>query len=274
MYQAHWKLQGSPFVHGLDRTRFFGSPTHDEALARLHFLVEEHRRLGLLLGGAGSGKSLVQVVLAHEIAAKGIRVVQLNLLGVGEHEFQWQLAEGLEVFPDPGDSPYTLWRGIIDRLTQRRWQQLQTVVLLDDVDEAPAATLEQVERLAQLEAAAQGELTIILAAATHRLARLGRRLLALVDLRVDLEPWEASDTAQFIDECLKTCGRSEPLFTDDALRRIHQLSCGMPRRVCQLADLCLLAGAAQDLSQIDDGTVEVVSQELGIREVQAPERVA
>jgi type II secretory pathway predicted ATPase ExeA len=56
MYQAHWGLQKSPFRGDLDPKSFFPSPTHEEALARLNFLAEEHHRLGLLFGPAGSGK--------------------------------------------------------------------------------------------------------------------------------------------------------------------------------------------------------------------------
>ena len=64
MYQAHWNLQETPFSGRNPKARFFASPTHDEALARLHFLVDERRRLGLLLGPAGSGKTLVLELLA------------------------------------------------------------------------------------------------------------------------------------------------------------------------------------------------------------------
>ena len=59
MYQSHWGLRESPFRDGPDPQSFYQSPTHEEALARLHFLVEQHRRLGLLLGPEGSGKSLL-----------------------------------------------------------------------------------------------------------------------------------------------------------------------------------------------------------------------
>src|SRR5688500_4524576 len=131
MYQAHWGLHESPFAGGLDRAKFYRSPTHDEALARLHFLVDEHRRLGLLLGAAGSGKSLVLEVLAHEARREAKDVVRINLLAVGEHEFLWQLAEGLGQFPCRGESIRGLWRGISDTLAERRCQHVQTIVLLD-----------------------------------------------------------------------------------------------------------------------------------------------
>ncbi|HEY4759151.1 MAG TPA: hypothetical protein VIH42_01085, partial [Thermoguttaceae bacterium] len=59
MYQSHWGLRESPFRGGLVMQLLQRSPTHEEALARLHFLVDNQRRLGLLMGPSGSGKSLV-----------------------------------------------------------------------------------------------------------------------------------------------------------------------------------------------------------------------
>ena len=59
MYQAYWGLGQSPFRGNLDPRFFHQSPMQEEALARLQFLVEERRSVGLLLGESGSGKSLV-----------------------------------------------------------------------------------------------------------------------------------------------------------------------------------------------------------------------
>ena len=70
MYASHWGLRESPFRNCLDPHCFYQSPTHEEALARLHFLVEQHRRLGLLLGPDGSGKSLLLEVFAAQSAPR------------------------------------------------------------------------------------------------------------------------------------------------------------------------------------------------------------
>ena len=73
MYASHWGLQESPFRNYTNPQRFYQSPTHEEALARLHFLVEEHRRLGLLLGPGGSGKSFLLEVFAAQLRRGGRR---------------------------------------------------------------------------------------------------------------------------------------------------------------------------------------------------------
>ena len=74
MYESHWGLRESPFRGLADPRYFYCSPTHDEALARLSFLVENHRRLGLLLGVPGNGKTLLLNVFGRQLRASGCQV--------------------------------------------------------------------------------------------------------------------------------------------------------------------------------------------------------
>ena len=93
---------------------------------------------------------------------------------------------------------------------------------------------------------------------------LGSRLLGMIELRTDIHAWEEEDTIQFVTDALKRAGREEPIFDQFALRRIHELSGGIPRRASQLADLALLVGAAQEQTAIDEATVDTVCHELGV----------
>jgi general secretion pathway protein A len=153
---------------------------------------------------------------------------------------------------------------LADTIVANRCQQLTSVVLLDDADEASPAVLTQVARLAQLDTAADARLTLVLSAQTGRLQKLGQRLLELAELRIDVEPWQPADTATFLQLALEEAGRAAPIFTDSAAARLHELAGGVPRRVKQLADLALLAGAGEQLAHVDDETIEAVFYELGV----------
>src|SRR5580704_10635030 len=114
MYESHWGLRESPFHEGCDLQGFYQSPTHEEALARLHFLVEQRRRLGLLLGRAGSGKSLLLELLAAQLRRRGPIVARLNLLGLEADEMLHTLLGQLGHSSGHSASPYELWRGVLD----------------------------------------------------------------------------------------------------------------------------------------------------------------
>ena len=264
MYQAHWGLQESPFRGLLDTKFFYQSPTHEEALARLHFLVEQQRRLGLLVGPSGSGKSLLLKVFADQLRRHARPVANVSLLGVGPAEMLWLLAAEWGLSLDPTESLGTLWRAVTDRLIEYRYQQLDTVVLLDDADQADRPLLQQVTRLARFDLSPETRLTIVLAGHEEGMSKLGEPLLGLAELRIDVEPWQPTETEEFVSTMLAQAGRKSPVFAEPAVARLHELSHGIPRRVSQLADLALLVGAGQDLQQIDADVVQEVYQELGV----------
>lgn len=267
MYQSHWGLDETPFQNRPNARFFYQSPTHDEALARLHFLVDHRRRLGLLMGSEGSGKSLLLDVFADQMRESGKQVAKVSLLGVDRLELLWLLADELSLNLSPGQDVPSLWRAVTDRIIEYGYQQLSTAILLDDADRADEQVLTLVSRLAQFDARPESRVTIVLAGRPEQIGRLGEMLLELIELRIDVQPWDQGDTENYIKDTLGKAGRRTPLFADEALQQLHELGHGIPRRISQLADLALLAGAGRDLKQIDADTVESVYHELGVIEV-------
>jgi type II secretory pathway predicted ATPase ExeA len=267
MYPSHWGLRESPFRGCLDPRSFYQSPTHDEALARLFFLVEQRRRLGLLMGPAGSGKSLLLEVFAQQLRRAGHAVARVNLLGVPPTEMLCLLAAQLGLNPDPTALLSSLWRTVSDRLAECRYQQVQAVLLFDNADQAGRRVLGQLARLTQHDPSPEARLTLVLAGRYDRMGRLGDRLLDLAELRIDVAAWQENETADYLRRSLAEAGRESPVFDDPAVAKLHELSHGIPRRVSQLADLALVAGAGRQLQRIDAQMVESVYQELGVVEV-------
>jgi len=264
MYHAHWGLREPPFSNSLDPRRFYPNASHEEALARLHFLVDCQRRLGLLLGDTGCGKSFVLEVLADELSRSPAYVCKLSLLGLEPVELAWGLARGWGANPEEPTSAAQLWRTVADKLSEHRLDRFASVALLDDADEASPAVLNQIVRLVHQPLGPEGRLTIVLAARADRVAKLGVRLLELADLRIDVEPWESAETAGFVDHMLARAGRTAPTFTPDALERLHALGGGAVRNTNQMAELALLAAAGQGLPLVDSHTIESVCEELSV----------
>jgi len=264
MYQAYWGLGRSPFRGHLDPAAFYQGPVQDEALARLHFLVEERRTLGLVLGDSGSGKSLMLEVFAKQLGIVRSQQAIVNLVGLGRREFLWLACGQLGIESTRSASEFLLVRSLEDHIAANRFQQVATVLLLDDADEARGEVLDEIVRLVQTGQTQEAGLTIVLAARPERIGRLGGRLLELSELRVDLDGWDADDTASFIKSALSAAGRSTPIFSEAAVRRMHELTGGIPRQVKQLADLALLGGAGANLAQIEPDLIDSVYQELGV----------
>ena len=156
MYESYWGLRESPFHENFDPQSFYQSATHEEALARLHFLVEQRRRLGLLLGPEGSGKSFLLEMFANDLRRHGPVVARVNLTGISGDEMLWSLAGQFGRNLDRCDQTPVLWRALSDRLAAFRYQQVDTVVLIDDADKAANSVVPHLVRLAKLEPVSSG----------------------------------------------------------------------------------------------------------------------
>jgi type II secretory pathway predicted ATPase ExeA len=257
-----------------DADSFYLSPSHEEALARLEWLITQRRRLGVVVGPSGSGKSLILAKLAAALAEDAAQapVVKCSLLGLDEQQFLVELAQQLELNPRANLTTVELWRRVFDRLKERAYEQVSSVLLLDDAHTAGAAVLTAVSRLAEFHHPPDARLTIVLAADEGNVQRLGERLLARCALRIDVEPWDAADTLGFLQQAIAALQSIDgapsttpvPHFSPAALEKIHALSGGIPRRVGQLAEWALVAGAGLGLNEIDDETVAAAAEELGV----------
>jgi general secretion pathway protein A len=259
MHESYWGLRESPFRSSNHVERFFASPTHKEALARLHFLVQQRRLLGLLSGCDGSGKSLVLNRFRRELGSAGRSTCLANLLGMELHDFLWSLASGLRANPGSRDDTFALWRRIDDRIRENQYQDVRTIVLLDDADKASRGVLTGVLRLLKTHS---GRVTAVLAIDATKIARLGSDLLQLAQLRIHLDAWEESDVRQYLQGALYRVAGSSAIFDDSAIRRLQALTDGIPRWVDQLAELSLMVGAADRRDRVDSDVVEAAYQEL------------
>jgi type II secretory pathway predicted ATPase ExeA len=259
MYHAHWGFNQSPFSSAASEALVQESPLHAEALARLTFLVENRSQLGLLTGPAGCGKSLVLAQFAQQQRAGGAAAALVGVGGLLPCEFLLEVATEWGVNPPDTDDAGSLWRLTADRLAQLRLEQVPAVIMLDDIDVAAAETLAVVQRLLS---APDAGLTVVAAARDASVHRLPEWLHERAELRIELALWTEDETNDYLRATLRRAGRQQPAFADQAVQRLFQLSAGVPRRVNQLAQLALVAGAGQNLAQIDEQTVLAVHEEL------------
>ena len=73
----------------------------------------------------------------------------------------------------------------------------------------------------------------------------------------------ATETADYITHHLKIAGRTDTLFSDDAITLIHNASRGYPRAVNNLAVHALTAAFAANNSIVDEKAARTAITETG-----------
>ena len=259
MYDRYWGLEKRPFARQADAAVLAASPVHSEALARLDFLRESQLPFGVLVGPAGSGNTAVLVEFARRAERAGCGVVVIAASGADEQSMLGQLADGLCLAGEI--NPWRTWRSISQRLAELRLEGGHAVVLLDDLDRAAPGGLTVVERLLGL---ADAPLTMVASARPETAGRIGTGVLSHAALRIELALWTNTETDEYLSRSLAAPKRQQPIFDAAATQQLFALSGGAPRRVRQLAELALVAGASQELAQIDEQTVCAVHEELSV----------
>jgi len=262
MFPPAWNLSESPFCDVARADGYFPAGTFEEALARLEFLVANKLRFGMLLGDAGSGKSLLLRTCAHRMRRQGCHSAVVSVSSPLIDQCLYQLAEQMGAAAKSTDDERTLWRKLVERIQEFGMLQRPCLLLLDDLDQASDAMQSLVIRLINLDAAHQGNCAVVAACENLRVADVHRQLRDRANLRIDLEPWDEADTRQYVHKALHDAGCQQEVFNETALQQIHWGSGGNPRRIRQLANLALVAATASNSETVNVDIVDAVADEL------------
>ena len=264
MYNSYWGFTRSPFSGSIDPDRFYESPGHEEALARLAYAVDEARQGALVLGPAGTGKTLLAEVVARRARRPNRQVVIARGSALGGRDLFFELAQECGLAPDRSATEAELWRTLRNHVATNRTDNCHTVIVIDHAhwlaDEA--SNLRSLHLLFQLDTHPAARLTIVLVARPELMRTARAEVIELVDLGVVVEPLSAEQTGSYVAHLTGWAGRGEPVFSADAVEKIHELTGGVPRQINRVADLALLAGATEELARVTESVVSSVYREL------------
>lgn len=270
MYQQHFGLNELPFSIAPDPRYLYMSERHREALAHLLYGLKSNGAFILLTGDVGTGKTTVSRCLLEQIPRNTRLALVLNPM-MSALELLQSVCDELHIARPAQESSIKAHVDCISRdLLATHARGENTVVLIDEAQNLAADVLEQLRLLTNLETAERKLLQIILLGqpelrdqlAQPSMSQLSQRITA----RYHLEPLNLAETRSYVQHRLLVAGCREPLFAKAGLRRLHQLSKGVPRLINVICDRALLGAYVQNKSQVNVATLDRAAQEvLGIQ---------
>jgi type II secretory pathway predicted ATPase ExeA len=254
--QSHYGFTRMPFTASVPVPALFASAAHKEAVARLRWLISA-RGLGTLTGEVGAGKTVALRAAADGLDASRHTLVYLPNPQIGVRGLHSALATAL------GQPPRFHQADLIPQveaaLAAEADERNRTVILA--VDEAHLLTAGQLEALRMLtshDLDSGSPLSVLLIGQPTLRRRLHLGDMAALDQRVQLRcaiPSPAitpSEADGYIRAHLAQAGRSDTLFSGDAVRVIHAHARGMPRAINRLAVTALLAACTDGKTIADE----------------------
>jgi general secretion pathway protein A len=272
MYAPFFGLKQKPFSIAPDPRYLFMSERHREALAHLLYGVKGGGGFVLLTGEIGAGKTTVCRCFLEQIPTRcnvayifNPKLTVLELLTTVCHEFGVKLPALTAAGTAPTVKDYV--DGLNEYLLRTHSVGQNNLLIIDEAQNLSADVLEQLRLLTNLETSERKLLQIVLIGqpelrgmlARPELEQLAQRVIA----RYHLDALSEKETAQYVSHRLAVAGmKGASPFDVATLRRIHQLTRGVPRRINLLCDRALLGAYSKGRARVDRAIVDKAALEV------------
>lgn len=266
MYEEFYRLAARPFSKTPDPKFLFLSRSHEEALARLQYAVEEKEMI-LLTGEIGCGKTTLTRALMDLL---GPRYRTINIINpiLSPAQFLRTIAKRMEI-PVPSSFKADLLDAIYEKIYQDYEAGISVVIIIDEAQLIPAKdTFEEIRLLTNFQLDYTNMVSLILVGQPDLKKRLKHKaylpLRQRIGLFYHLGPITEEEIQNYMEYRLKTAGREDVLFTGEALKALYKYSGGVPRLINSLATSALLDGFSKEEHIIDAPLIEGAARELGL----------
>ncbi|MCM8594713.1 ExeA family protein [Accumulibacter sp.] len=253
MYLDHFGLQQAPFRITPHTEFFFGGAKRGATLEALIYAITHDEGIVRVTGEVGSGKTMLCRMLLEKLP-ENVETVYLANPMLSCDEILLAIAGELGISLGEGRS-HQLLQSLHERLLGIYAAGRQVVVLIDEAHAMPAAALEQIRLLSNLESSRHKLLQIVLFGQPELDQRLAEPSMRQLGDRIThgfrLDPLGRDDVASYLDFRLRAAGyRGPDLFTRAAIGLISRASGGLTRRINILADKALLAAFSAGVHQV------------------------
>jgi general secretion pathway protein A len=265
MYQAYYGFEEKPFTLSPDPKYLFLSSTHREVLGHLLYGIEQGEGFMAISGEVGTGKTTLCRTLLDRLASSceiaflfNPMLTPTDLIKAINREFD------LSTY---GDSRPELLDVLNTFLLEQNAAGRLVLLIIDEAQNLPTETLEQLRLLTNLETETSKLLQIVLIGQPELDETLKAKELR--QLRQRIAVWwrmgalEASETREYVRHRLRVAaGADRAIFSDGALALVHRATGGVPRLVNLVCDRALLAGFGEQTTRITPRLVRRVVREI------------
>lgn len=272
-YEAFFGISQRPFSLTPDPKFYFRSRSHGRVFDTLSAAIARRDSLMLVVGDLGVGKT----TLCRTLMDSPQRTSRSALVGnalLSPEDLLRLMLQDLGAIPngDPrqgalGHATRTdLVRQVDKFLGELHEANDSALVIIDEAQSLPPATMEQVVEIAGLDSNGPKVLQFLLAG--QPTAGGGGTMPRLVDerltVRARLLPLERDESERYVHHRLTIAGAAVVTFSATAIEAIYALSGGLPRLINLLCERALQEAAAAQANRIEPAMIESAASALDL----------
>jgi type II secretory pathway predicted ATPase ExeA len=266
MFEEFYGLKARPFSKTPDPRFLFLSRSHEEALARMQYAVEE-KELIMLTGEVGCGKTTLTRALMDTLGTE-YRVINIINPRLTPSQFLRTVAMRMETeirSSHKADLLEEIYRKVYGYFESG----ITPVIIIDEAQLIPSKdTFEEIRLLTNFQLDYTNLLSLVLVGQPDLRRRLNHKaympLRQRIGLFFHLGPIAEDEIGDYVAHRLKVSGREDMLFSADALRALYLYSGGIPRLINSIATSALLDGFSSEVTVITEALVKSAAVELGL----------
>lgn len=243
MYLNYFGLNDNPFSIAPNPDYLYMSPRHKEALAHLTFGLQESGGFVMLTGEVGTGKTTVSRKLLQQLPDNTQVAMILNPT-LSALELLATVCDELGIAYDDDKASLKYFTDkILAKLADNHQKGTNTVLMIDEAQHLMPEVLEQLRLLTNLETNREKLLKVVLIGQPELQQLLKRnelrQLAQRITARYHLLPLTAPEVSAYVAHRLGVANGDISIFSQSALKAIHQITGGIPRVINLLCDRAL-----------------------------------
>jgi putative secretion ATPase (PEP-CTERM system associated) len=267
MYEAFFKLSAAPFRLNPDPKFFFGSRSHNKAMAYLHYGLRQGEGFIVVTGEIGAGKSMLIGHLIDQLDRSNVVAAHLLTSNLEPSALLSHILSAFRIEPaNTGESAEieALEDFLFDQMNRGR----RVLLIVDEAQNLPIATIEELRMLSNMNYEGTPLFQVFLVGQPQFRAILAKPEMEQFRQRViasyHLDPLTEAETKDYIRHRMSVAGwTTDPSIDEGAFGAAFSATGGVPRKINKLFNRVLLHCATEGLHAIDAAVVDAVAKDLG-----------
>ena len=255
MHEQYFNFSQRPFSVCPEKDSFFSSPSHREALDAARACIKRGNGPVVLIGGVGTGKSLLLEVIGDRLKDE-FDVVSIECSRLEQRsELLQSILFGLDM-DFRGMSEGELRLSLIDHLKNGSSDSHGMLLMVDEADRLSIELIDELRLITNVVHKGRSRVQLVIAGTQRleeslndpRLASFNQR----VALRTFLQNLSRAEVEQYISHHVSRVGRNvNDVFSSDAIEEIAKSTDGCPRLINQLCEQSLSIAASETQNLVD-----------------------
>ena len=265
MYTAFYGLKEKPFALAPDPRFLFLAASHREALAHVLYGIEQGEGFIAVTGEVGTGKTTLCRTLLERLGRDTEVAFVFNPILSGEDLLR-AISTEFGLFTT-GCTRAQVSDQLNQFLLEQKRDRRRVLLIVDEAQNLPAETLEEIRLLSNLETSTSKLIQILLFGQPELDDKLDskelRQLRQRISVRWSLGSLSTAETREYVRHRLRIAAEHDPeIFSSRALSEVHRRARGIPRLVNLLCDRALLAGYAAGQKRVGPDLVGLAAREI------------